>query len=228
MQESTLTCPPAAPFGLTYCRGYQPRFWIRPESASFRRLFAVHFTSMSDGVHRTARAVTGYFGDFVFDWNDPTHARKLLVQNGQSKHSMRLFGDLADGSSGEWLLTNQLDATAAVTCVDAEFVAQRCLHEQAIKGNCGVYFISNGRNAVKVGKSGTCIKNRFVTLQIATPDPLRVVAVIADPDPAVLEKRLHAMLESKRIRGEWFAISDEEAVAIAIENGGRAISVLPY
>ena len=228
MQESTLTCPPIAPAGLKYCRGYRTRFWIRPESMSFRKLFAVHFTAMSDGVHRTARAVMGFFGDFAFDWNDPAHARELLVQSGASKHSMRLFGSLTDCSSGEWLLTNQPDATAAVTCADAEFVAQHCLHEQAIKGNCGVYFISNGRNAVKVGKSGACIKNRFVTLQTATPDPLQVVAVIADPDPAVLEKRLHAMLESKRIRGEWFAISDEEAVAIAIENGGRAISVLPH
>ena len=228
MQESTLTCPPTAPAGLKYCRGYRTRFWIRPESMSFRRLFAVQFNSMTDGVRRHGKPVAGYLGGFDFNWHDATHVRKLLVHAGPGKRSLELFGTLMDYGGDQWLLCNQPDVTTAITCHDAEYVAHRCLHSRSIKDSTGVYFITNGRNAIKVGKSSTCIDKRFMALQIANPDDLRVLAVIIDPSPEAIEKRLHSMLESKRIRGEWFAMSDEEAVAIAIENGGRAISVLPY
>lgn len=228
MQESTLICPHVAPAGLKYSRGYSPRFWLRPESMSLRRLFAVRFISMDDGVRRTAKPVSGYLGSFDFDWHDPTHARKLLLQTGPGKRSLELFGSLLDYGKGDWLLCNQPDAAAAITCPDAEYIAHRCLYDCSIKDSSGVYFISNGRNAIKIGKSSNCIDKRFVALQIANPDDLRVLAVIMDPEPDPIERRLHLLLESKRIRGEWFAISDEEAVAIAIKNGGRAISVLPY
>ena len=223
MKSQPFSDKPTAPAGLKHNRGYRTRLWIRPESMTFRRLFAVHFTAMADGVHRTAFPVAGYLGSFAFDWHDPDHARKLLVGQRLCKHSRQILGSLMDDSTGEWLLCNQPDAAAAVSCVDADFVAQGCLHSQSVKGGPGVYFISNGRNAVKIGKAGTCINSRFVNLQIASPDTLRIVAVIADPDPGSLEDRLHAMLADRRIRGEWFAISDAEAISLAIENGGRAL-----
>lgn len=222
-----MTSTPAAPAGLKYSRGYRTRFWLRPDSMSFRRLFAVHFMPMPDGIHRNVFSVSGFLGAFAFEWQNPTHARKLLVHNSTGKHSRQLLGTLIDESCGEWLLCNQLDGTAAASCSDADYVAQRCLHMQAITGNSGVYFITNGRNAVKIGKSGSCISHRFVSLQIANPDALRVVAAIADPDPSALESRLHAMLDAKRIRGEWFSLTDAEAIEIAVTHGGRAIDFLP-
>ena len=214
----------SAPAGLKYNRGYRARLWVRPDSLTFRRLFAVHFACLLDGVNRTAFPVVGYLGSFAFDWHDPEHARQLLVVQPSSKHSRQMLGSLLDASDGEWLLCNELDAEAAVACHDSEFVAHHCLRSQSVKGTAGVYFVSNGRNAVKVGKSRNCIDTRFMNLQIANPDPLRIIAVVSGPDPCHLEARLHQLLASKRIRGEWFAISDAEAIALAIENGGQELS----
>lgn len=216
-----------APAGLKYNRGYATRLWVRPDSMSFRKLFAVHFTSMHDGVHRTALDVAGYLGGFVFDWHNPEHARSLLVAQRITKHSRRLLGSLVDEGGGEWLLCNQPNSSAAASCPDANYVAHRCLCDHAIKGSPGVYFISNGRNAVKIGKSRHCINSRFLTLQTASPDALRVLAVIADPSPCDIELHLHELLESKRIRGEWFAISDAEAISLAVQNGGRELNEFP-
>lgn len=227
MKPSPVSDQTSAPAGLKYNRGYRTRLWIRPDGMSFRRLFAVHFTSMQDGIHRTPFQVTGYLGSFAFNWHEPEHARKLLITQRLNKHSRQLLGSLLDEESGEWLLCNQIDATAAASCNDANYVAQRCLYDQSVKGNSGVYFISNGRNAVKIGKSGSCVNARFMNLQVASPDALRIVAVIADPRPGDLEARLHELLASKRIRGEWFAISEPEAVSLAIENGGRQINEIP-
>jgi hypothetical protein len=226
MKESPLTCPPHAPAGLKYNRGFETRFWVRPDTASFRRLFAVHFALMFDGVHASAFAVTGYLGAFPFNWHDPQHACQLLVANRTGRHSRQLLGSLLRDGSGEWLLCNQPDSAAAMSCEDAKYVAQRCEHDRQIKGLPGVYFISNGRGAVKIGKSGNCINARFVSLQIANPDTLRVVAVIADPSPDALEAAIHSGLAAKRLRGEWFAMHDDEAIALAKQHGGRAVTII--
>lgn len=227
MQGSMLLCPTNAPAGLKHGHGNIARFWVRPDAISFRRLFAVHFAPMPDGVHRTAYQVSGYLGSFRFDWSDPTHAKTLLLHQRISKHSRQLFGSLLDEGTGEWLLCNQQDSASASACDDADYVARRCMYDRAVKGNSGVYFISNGRNAVKIGQSGNCMNSRFISLQMANPEPLRVLAVIPDSRPSVLEQILHEILASKRIRGEWFAMSDDEAVLLAIENGGRKINEFP-
>lgn len=227
MKESPMTCPPHAPAGLKYNRGPRARFWVRTDSVSFRKLFAVHFAAMFDGVHAHAFLTAGYLGSFAFDWENPEHVYKLLVTTSAGKHSRYLFGSLLSEGSGEWLLCNQPDAATALLCDDAKYVSQRCLNDSGVKGNAGVYFISNGRGAVKIGKSGSCIQSRFISLQTASPDPLQIVAVIADPSPETLEADLHLRLANKRIRGEWFAMDDAEAVAIAIGHGGRAIAQFP-
>lgn len=226
IKDSPLTCPSQAPAGLKYNRGYRTRFWLRPEIMSFRRLFAVHFAPMLDGVHRTAFQVVGHLGAFEFNWLDPQHANTLLVSSSFSNHSRQLFGNLLAESAGEWLLSNDRSGQAAKNCPDADYVAQRCHYDHSIKGTSGVYFISNGNGAVKVGKSRKCIGSRFADIQVSNPDALRVVAVIATPDPTALEARLQNHLSSKRIRGEWYAISDAEAITIATENGGKKLESL--
>jgi hypothetical protein len=224
MKDSTLKYPPDAPAGLKYAKGFRTRFWLRPESMTFRRLYAVHFAAMADGVDRNAFPVAGYLGSFEFDWGVPQHACKLLVAQSVAKNSLQTFRSLVDESGGEWLLCNKLDEAAAKSCEDAEYVAQRCHHDHSIRGLSGVYFVSNGRGAVKVGNSGACIGNRFVTLQTSTPETLRVVAVIAHPTPRDLESSLHRKLARHKIRGEWFSMTEDEAVAVAVEHGGRALS----
>ncbi len=224
MPEGPLTSTPATPFGLKYNRGYRARFWLRPESSTFAGLYAVHFAATDDGVRSTSHTVHGYLGSFDFDWCNPAHIAVLIVRNRINPARHELFGRLLSSSGcGEWLLCNAADAGAATSSSDALYVRQRCQHDQTIDSVSGVYFVSNGRGAVKIGFSDECMGRRFSALQTANADALAVVAYIADPHPLDLEKQLHMQLKSKRIRGEWFAMSDGEAVAIALGLGGCAL-----
>lgn len=215
--------PPHAPAGLKYNRGYVGRFWVRPDSVSFSNLFALHFAVVLDAMHVNAFRVHGYLGEFAFDWASPQHATTLLLATQIAPQARVLFGNMTSTGLGEWLLCNAKDPDAAKASEDAQYVSQRCMSESATYGKTGVYFVSNGRNAVKVGKSTTCIDRRYIALQIANPDPLRVVAVISSPTPDALEQTIHEALEKVRIRGEWFAITDAEAVEIAKAHGGIAV-----
>lgn len=223
MDIGPMTCPANAPAGLKYNRGYHTRFWVRPDAITFSSLWAVNFSVTEDGINSTAFRVGGYLGGFVFNWHMPEHATKLLICHDSVSESWQTFGALLNESHGEWLLTNQHDAEAARLCDDAAYVAQKCLHDDAIKDVAGVYFVSNGRGAVKVGNSSRSIGGRFASLQTATPDALRVVAIIPSPKPLGLESQLHALLHAKRIRGEWFAMTDEEAVLLAESRGGTKV-----
>lgn len=223
MPSDAMTNPPHAPAGLKYARGYAGRFWVRTDSASFRNLFALHFAVVLDALHVNAFRVHGYLGEFAFDWSQADHATKLLLSTQVSPQARVLFGQLISTGLGEWLLCNAPDADSAKSSIDAKYVGHRCLSESATYGRAGVYFISNGRGAVKIGKSHNCMEKRYITIQIANPDPLRVVAVIANPSPDALEKAIHEALGAVRIRGEWFAMSDAEAVEMAVRHGGAAV-----
>ena len=224
MSEGLLTSTPATPAGLKYNRGYKSRFWLRPDSSVFMSLFAVHFAATDDGVRATPHTVHGYLGSFDFDWCNPAHINELIVRNRSNPARHELFGRLlSSGGCGEWLLCNAADAGAAIASSDASYVRQRCQHDQVLDSVAGVYFVSNGRGAVKIGFSDECMGRRFSALQTANADTLAVVAYIADPHPLDLEKKLHMQFKSKRIRGEWFAMSDGEAAAIAIGLGGHIL-----
>ena len=71
--------------------------------------------------------------------------------------------------------------------------------------NGRIYFIQQGEDGpIKVGFS-TNIKRRMETLQTANPYPLFLLGSI--PGTEGEEKALHAMIDSFRMHGEWFAPS---------------------
>lgn len=75
-------------------------------------------------------------------------------------------------------------------------------------GNNGVYFLlAEDVGLVKIGWSGS-LYTRISTLQVACPHPTRVVGVIRSATQAS-EKRIHALLDAHRYRGEWFRDRDE-------------------
>lgn len=70
-----------------------------------------------------------------------------------------------------------------------------------------VYLMRNERNGfIKIG----CSKSpayREKTLQSEEPEVSLLFAYLGEPD---LERGLHKLFASKRIRGEWFALSEED------------------
>jgi len=68
----------------------------------------------------------------------------------------------------------------------------------------GVYMISGmGLNAVKIGYA-IDINARLSTLQTSNPVDLKAIAAFSVESPRS-EKKLHALIDDFRIRGEWFA-----------------------
>lgn len=73
-----------------------------------------------------------------------------------------------------------------------------------------VYFISDGF-FVKIGRA-TNVFERLRELQIANPSRLIILAVYPSckADVADDEKMYHELFEEKRVRGEWFYLTDSD------------------
>ena len=68
----------------------------------------------------------------------------------------------------------------------------------------GVYFVQHdGSGPIKIGAAWN-IAQRVRMLQTGNPYPLHLRGYIADDQPHVLEKQLHARFAALRLGGEWF------------------------
>lgn len=75
-----------------------------------------------------------------------------------------------------------------------------------------VYFIQCGKR-VKIGVA-TDVLSRLMSLQIGSPEPLRLRAVIENAGMKQ-ERELHAKFDAQRLRGEWFTLDGDLAAFIA-------------
>ena len=74
-----------------------------------------------------------------------------------------------------------------------------------------VYFISNGKNLIKIGYSKDPIK-RLAALQTASPDRLSLLAI--KPGKKDVESQLHEEFKESRMEGEWFQLTPKLKVEI--------------
>lgn len=77
-----------------------------------------------------------------------------------------------------------------------------------------LYVIGNNTNRQKIGISKD-VDKRLKNLQTGNPDKLTIHYKIECPtikDTLKLEKKIHAELSYKRLSGEWFNMTVEEAV----------------
>lgn len=75
-----------------------------------------------------------------------------------------------------------------------------------------VYFIQSGTR-VKIGVA-TNVRDRLSGLQIGSPEPLHVLAVIENAGLSE-ERELHAKFARHHIRGEWFSLDGDLAAFVA-------------
>ena len=123
-----------------------------------------------------------------------------------------------------WVVVEADSRDAAVAHPDVEDVRHNLLNPFP-ESFCGVYFVSNGNGCVKVGQTTNTLTSRLAQLQAGSPHRLYVCASIMTDKRKALEKQIHNSLNRRRMHGEWFALSDDEAVAIAREHGGQEVLV---
>lgn len=78
-----------------------------------------------------------------------------------------------------------------------------------------VIAIKTRPDIVKIGVAGD-VKRRLCSLQGASPDPLEVVFKIYFPNERkafFTERESHHILGTRRMRGEWFSATIEDAIA---------------
>lgn len=78
-------------------------------------------------------------------------------------------------------------------------------------GRC-VYFIEAGEH-LKIGVAKNPHK-RIRDLQVANPEPLRLVAVMSpsEHDAVTMERHIHFVLSQYRVGGEWFKVPARDAM----------------
>lgn len=124
----------------------------------------------------------------------------------------------------DWVIVEADSADAAMSHDDVLDVRHDIMHPHP-KAFCGVYFASNGHGCIKVGQTAYPLATRLAQIQAGSPYRLYVCATIASGDRKAIEKQIHRSLADRRLHGEWFSMTDAEAVAIAQQYGGRATPV---
>ena len=72
-------------------------------------------------------------------------------------------------------------------------------------------YLARSQGYYKIGFSNDPLK-RLAELQVGNPSSIELVGTI--PGTFLEERRLHTLFKGKRIRGEWFALSDEDVQSI--------------
>ena len=81
-----------------------------------------------------------------------------------------------------------------------------------------VYFVKHKfMKPIKIGYSNN-LKMRLQDLKCASPYGLEIIGTIPTYNAQYLEKIIHERLKNRRLNGEWFDISHEEAIDIIKES----------
>lgn len=212
-----------APAGLVFKRFSDLCYWVRPAEVSFRSLWAVEISADCGQVTAIAMRVAGYHGTFAFDWHDSSHVGNVFVQSHRPHGLMAVQECIRPRDV--WVFCNAKSRKDARHHPDVSFVASRINAREYCNDLTGVYFISNGRGAIKIGLSDRRMYARLSCLQQANPDQLTVAAVIPAARPEALEHELHLRFAKRRIRNEWFAMTEDEAREVAVQLGGFSLPV---
>jgi hypothetical protein len=123
---------------------------------------------------------------------------------------------------GNWVIVEAESVDEALKHCDVEEVKDEMMKTGPTHSFCGVYFIANSKGAVKIGSTAKSIAQRLTTLQAGSAYPLTLVALIHTTSHRRLEAQLHQTWKQRRLEGEWFELTPEEAVQIAKDHGGMA------
>ena len=196
-------------------------WYRRMDYRSFRRVYAVHVTRNGDRCIMDCHRVRGVLAN-------GDHFHSFLVRSKRQPRWLAAISDKfssfddTDKRGGHWVIVEADDDQAAIRHEDVREIAEEIMSDSGAVF-CGVYFISNGVGAVKIGQTTTAIAIRLTQLQSASAYKLKVVAAVMTDKQKKLEAVLHKELRDRRLCGEWFRLTDEEAIAIAASHGGEAI-----
>lgn len=204
-------------YGDTYCG-----VWCRSTTyASYGNVYAVGLGKHCDECVMRVHKVVGSLvsGNFF---------RGFLIASLKIADAVTTLSDAYNGCEEDlpplrdWVVVAAESAEDALLHCDVASVRHGILNPHP-ESFCGVYFASNGNGCVKVGQTTYPLKTRMSQIQAGSPHRLYVCATITTGDRKAIEKEIHKSLAGLRLHGEWFAMTDEEAIAIARKYGGHQV-----
>jgi hypothetical protein len=195
---------------------------------SYRNVYAVYMARDGEEFHQEVHRVYGTLG------NGQQFAG-FLIRSQVRKHAYAALSDAfctglksKERRGGTWVVVESGSPESALAHRDVADVKDEMMQTGPTHSFCGVYFISNSRGAVKIGNTASSIMQRLTTLQGGSAYPLTLIALINTTSHKKLEAELHKKLKAKRLQGEWFEMTDEEAIGVAKDHGGYAVTRRPY
>jgi len=91
--------------------------------------------------------------------------------------------------------------------------AVNALRKDTRRNSMVVYLIRAENGLVKIGKTHD-VEARLQALDIGSPVGLELIFVIETPYADEIEQKLHGIYEQKRVKGEWFSLSEDDVQAI--------------
>ena len=93
--------------------------------------------------------------------------------------------------------------------------------EEGYVDRCGIYFIE-GAGLIKIGMASNVL-DRFSGISVSSPVPVRMIGWIRTrhENLEATEAEAHAHFKDKWERGEWFRITEAEAVSYIVANDGE-------
>jgi hypothetical protein len=90
----------------------------------------------------------------------------------------------------------------------------------------GHVYVVNCRGIYKIGYTNGSVRQRVAAIQVTSPSPVRLVCAIPTTTPMVLERIYHERYQAKRIRGEWYRLTQREIKElINEERQGRSTQI---
>jgi hypothetical protein len=194
---------------------------------SFRRVYAVYVCREKDECIVDPHKVRGILAS-------GQHFAAYLVKSQIRKHSLTAISNVYgsgfkdDKTGGHWVIVKADSESEAASHEDVLLIKNEIMKPSVSDVFCGVYFISNGIGAVKIGRTTCNVRHRISQLQSTSAYKLYACALIDTQHHKALERSLHREWKALRMEGEWFQMSDEKAAEIAVSHGGRVVCVRPY
>lgn len=81
-----------------------------------------------------------------------------------------------------------------------------------------VYVIESSDGLFKIGHSKNNPHKRLIALQIGSPHRLSIAFTLRTPFYVEIERDLHKRYAAKRVRGEWFALEENDFLYMRLLN----------
>lgn len=131
-----------------------------------------------------------------------------------AERQIRMFGEQEQKKYADFLSLVEKNPLPATPDAMRDWILRvsQSLRTITVAAPSVVYAIKAQTGHIKIGMTFGPIEKRLMALQSASPVPLQLLFYLQCANALAAEKEVHRKLGRQRSHGEWFDISEEEAI----------------